>query len=113
MLTILSFSAISSEIPPNYVELQRVAQEHHVYISDQEQYGVNDKWVVSLKGDCEDYALFIQSVIGGNLAFVRTKNGIMHTVLVKGDYVFDNLSPVVYLRGDVQYKMVAEVVPIN
>ncbi|AHK11283.1 BTLCP-like protein [Shewanella sp. phage 1/4] len=97
-----------STIPSEYYQLQSYAQYNHVYISDMEQYGVEDKYVISLTGDCEDYALFIQSKVGGKLAMVRTKDNSLHMVLIKDDYVFDNMSPRVYLRKDMEHHIIAE-----
>ena len=89
--------------------LQHKAQRQHVYITDMEQYGVEDLWVASLRGDCEDYALWVRERVGGDLLMVRTQEGEMHMVLRVDGYIFDNLSNHLYKFEDMPHKYIATV----
>jgi predicted transglutaminase-like cysteine proteinase len=89
--------------------LQHKAQRHHIYIRDIDQYGVEDLWVASLKGDCEDYALWVRERVGGDLLMVRTQEGEMHMVLRVDDYIFDSLSTHLYKFEDMPHKYIATI----
>lgn len=82
------------------------ALKRHQYITDQEQYGIPNKWVASLKGDCEDYALVMKNKVGGKMLYVRTVGGEAHIVLDVNGYIVDNLSPVIYPRQKMQHKFI-------
>lgn len=91
------------------VEHQHVsAMRRHIYISDQEQYGREDVWTPSLKGDCEDYALWMRERVGGRLLYVRTEQGQAHIVLDVDGKIIDNLSQKVYQRSEMKHKIVFE-----
>lgn len=77
-------------------EIHSHLMSRHTYITDTEQYGVADKWRMSLTGDCEDFAVFSYFYLIGKgytpqFWLVRTKLGDMHAVLLINDYVFDNI----------------------
>jgi predicted transglutaminase-like cysteine proteinase len=82
----------------NYQELSDVYQTalaEHTYISDRDQYGVDEKWVPSLTGDCEDFALYLQAELRrhqlqGDLWLVKTETGQLHVVVRVGQWVMDN-----------------------
>ncbi len=76
-------------------EVYQSALAGHVYVSDREQYGVNEKWVPSLTGDCEDFALYLQAELHrhqlqGDLWLVKTETGQLHVVVRAGQWVMDN-----------------------
>ncbi len=105
-LASITFSALAS--------LHGEAMSQHVYITDQEQYGVSDKWIPSLVGDCEDYALWIQRELNksgavADIWIVRTENGESHAVAVVGDLVLDIRSEKVIRRDRLPYKWIAPV----
>lgn len=64
------------------------------YQSDRDQYGVED-WPmanpVSGRGDCEDYALTKQAILGrGEVVIVRYREAV-HAVLIVDGWVLDNI----------------------
>lgn len=93
----------------NVQAVQDVAQQHHKYISDQDQYGVDDVWTPSLKGDCEDYALWVRKIIGGKLLYVRTLKVEAHVVLEVNGLIVDNLSKKVYPRQAMTHKHIIDI----
>ena len=106
ILASITFSTLAS--------LHSEAMSQHVYITDQEQYGVSDKWIPSLIGDCEDYALWVQQELrksGTNVDIwiVRTEKGESHAVAVVGDLVLDIRSDKVVRRDRLSYKWIAPV----
>lgn len=113
-LTLIFLSACS---PPTLQQEHTWALKRHKYITDQDQYGIPNKWVASLKGDCEDYALVMKNKVGGQLLYVRAYTGEAHIVLlVDGVFdknnkpisgqVLDNMSRVVYPVGEMRHKYV-------
>lgn len=94
-------------------DVHNYALSKHTYVSDVEQYGVEDKWVASLKGDCEDYALYLRNWIGGNLTIVRTKGGVSHMVLIVDGWVIDNLSSTIYKVEDMEHRFIARIPDTN
>lgn len=96
MIAVLSTPVFAANI--NVQAVQDVAQQHHKYISDQDQYGVEDVWTPSLKGDCEDYALWVKKIIGGKLLYVKTRKGEYHVVLEVNGLIVDNLYSNIYPR---------------
>lgn len=82
------------------------ALSRHVYIADQEQYGREDVWRSSLRGDCEDYALWMRERVGGQLLYVRTQDGRAHIVLDVDGLVVDNLSSNVYPVEEMKHKLI-------
>lgn len=82
------------------------AYKQHQYVSDEVQYGKDDVWKPSLKGDCEDYALYMRARVGGNLLHVRTQQGEVHMVLDVNGQIIDNLSKNVYPRSKMTHKFV-------
>jgi predicted transglutaminase-like cysteine proteinase len=110
IILITPFNPFAQDKIDKFKWVQSYAQNNHVYISDIDQYGVNDKWVVSLKGDCEDYALWIQKVIGGRLLWVfieDTKE--YHMVLEKDGYIFDNRYSHIYKVEYIRYKVLGKI----
>lgn len=91
---------------------QTISQQHavaiqgHVYITDKEQYGREDVWRPSLKGDCEDYALWMRERLGGQLLYVKTESGDYHIVLDVDGVIVDNLSRDVYPRENMNHKLI-------
>jgi predicted transglutaminase-like cysteine proteinase len=103
--------------------LQDVNQQVNAQIrqrSDIDNYGVEDYWDMPLEtgkdsGDCEDFALEKRKELidkglpmdALSIALVETEHGDPHAVLLvetdKGDYVLDNLSPLVLPWKDVHY----------
>jgi len=73
-----------------------------------EQYGREDVWTPSLRGDCEDYALWVRERVGGELMYVRTVEGELHVVLNVNGKIVDNLSPTVYSRSEMKHKLIFE-----
>ena len=86
-----------------------ISLSHHKYISDLDQYGVIEKWTPSLTGDCEDYALYMQNLLGGQLLVVKTDTGINHVVLQVGDQIIDNMSRRVYPLSSMTHKLIVKV----
>jgi len=82
------------------------AYRQHQYVSDQQQYGKLDVWSADLKGDCEDYALYMKQRVGGNLLHVSTQQGESHMVLDVNGTIIDNLSKRVYPRSEMTHKVV-------
>lgn len=121
---LLTVSAFAGASPLSKVQ-EDVAQhifkqsfKQHVYIADHDQYGVNEKWVASLHGDCEDFALYVrkqlqQEHINSELWIVRTEKGELHVVLridtVDGEKVADNRYNKIIDRGVLDYKWIAKV----
>lgn len=87
-------------------QLHAAAMRQHVYITDQEQYGREDVWRPSLKGDCEDYALWMREMVGGQLLYVRTKDGLAHIVLDVDGLIVDSLSSTIYLRENMKHRFI-------
>jgi len=109
MIKFLPIFLIVSCAPPATVEQQHAAaMRHHVYVSDMEQYGVDDYWTPSLTGDCEDYALWMQERVGGRLLYVRIESKDAHIVLDVGGKMVDNLSRKVYPRSEMKHKLIFE-----
>ena len=93
-----------------YIHAELLAR--HTYVSDQDQYGVNDKWIMSLTGDCEDFSLFSYFYLVGKgyepvFWLVRTETDEMHTVLVVDGYEFDNRRKLRLLKNS-DYKYIVE-----
>jgi predicted transglutaminase-like cysteine proteinase len=110
-LSLVSLAACTSVRPVEYVHAELMAR--HTYISDQEQYGANDKWVMSLTGDCEDFSLFsyfylVAKGYSPEFWIVRTEKGELHTVLIVDGYEFDNRRRL-RLRKNSNYKYILEV----
>lgn len=70
------------------------AYKQHQYVSDQQQYGKLDVWNADLKGDCEDYALYMRERVGGNLLHVITSQGEDHMVLIVNGVFDDKKKPI-------------------
>lgn len=99
-----------------YAEVTRMHQQalaQHTYVTDPEQYGVADKWVASLTGDCEDYALYMQLQLQqhgyrSRLVIARTEQNQLHVVLIVKiagvDYAIDNRFRWVYPKRQIHYK---------
>lgn len=106
VLASVVFSALSS--------LHHAGMNEHVYITDQAQYGVADKWTPSLVGDCEDYALWAQRELRkqsliADVWIVITETKEQHAVAVIDGYVLDIRSRKVLKRSDLNYKWIAPV----
>lgn len=78
----------------------------HSVVSNQQQYGVEEVWTPSLRGDCEDYALWMKQRVGGQLIYVRTEQGEAHIVLNVNGKIVDNMSKVVYPYSEMKHKEV-------
>ena len=109
-VTALILTACTPVNAVEYIHAELLAR--HTYITDQDQYGVNDKWVMSLRGDCEDFALFSYFLLVGKgyqpqFWLVRTEADEMHTVLVVDGYEFDNRRKL-RLRKNSDYKYIVE-----
>ena len=85
------------------------------YFSDQEIYGLIDKWAIPEDGcgDCEDIALAKQASLSemdipSFIATCWTETGIYHAVLIvptdRGDFVLDNRYPYVMKPSELEYK---------
>lgn len=88
-------------------------KKHH-YVSDESKYGVLDKWVAELEGDCEDYALFMRKQfnkvgVESEMWIVRTETGERHMVLLVEGKLVDNRFDKVLDKADVDYKWIAKV----
>lgn len=97
---------LSACSPPTLQQEHSWALKKHQYITDQDQYGIPNKWVASLKGDCEDYALVMKNKVGGQLLYVRTPEGEAHIVLDVDGQIVDNTSAKVYPREEMKHKYV-------
>lgn len=106
----------------NISKLHRAALSQHIYISDMDQYGVVDKWVPSLVGDCEDYAMYMQIKLrehgyASDLWITRTEQNELHVVLVVvvlgTNYVVDNRFAVVYPQDFSGYQWIVAVKKYN
>lgn len=109
-VTALILTACTPVNAIEYIHAELLAR--HTYITDQDQYGVNDKWVMSLTGDCEDFALFSYFLLVGKgyepqFWLVRTEADEMHVALIVDDYVFDNRGLVKLNQS--RYKFIVEV----
>lgn len=102
-------------MPNLYDTLQEVlhrAHRDHVYVSDQEKYGVREHWSVDLEGDCEDFALWVRNTlrdeydIHGNLVFCKTENGVYHLVLSVDGWILDNRHDWVMSKNDLNYQWI-------
>lgn len=107
----LIFAALTIYVflKPKTIEQQHAAaMRQHVYVSDMDQYGVEDYWISSLRGDCEDYALWMQERVGGQLLYVITESKDAHVVLDVNGQIVDSLSTQVYPRSLMRHKLVFE-----
>lgn len=109
-VTALLLMACTPVQPIEYIHAELLAR--HTYVSDQDQYGVDDKWIMSLTGDCEDFSLFSYFYLVGKgyepqFWLVRTEADEMHTVLVVDGYEFDNRRKL-RLRKNSDYKYIVE-----
>lgn len=91
--------------------VQRDAQRGHRYVSDQDQYGVPEHWAISLKGDCEDYALWCREQlkkhrIASDLVVCYTETGEAHLVCSVDGWILDNRHTAVKRRDDLNYRWV-------
>jgi len=91
------------------------ALTQHSYVSDQMQYGVREKWVASLTGDCEDFALYLQAELrrhqfNSELWMVRTETGELHVVVRIGQLVLDNRFDAIRRVKSLSYHWLA---PVN
>lgn len=92
-------------------KVQDSALESHVYVTDKTQYDIDDYWELSLKGDCEDYALWIQQElkqygIESDLVIADiTRDGekYSHVVVNVNGWIIDNRTDRVLPRYDVKY----------
>lgn len=105
LLILITLTACS---PPTIEQQHAAAMRRHIYISDMDQYGLDDVWVPSIKGDCEDYALWMRERVGGRLLYVRTEQGQAHIVLNVDGKIIDNLSRDVYPRSEMKHKLIFE-----
>lgn len=106
LLTFGVMVLICSCSPPTVQQQHSAALRKHQYITDQEQYGIPNKWVASLKGDCEDYALVMKAKVGGQMLYVRAYTGEAHIVLDVDGMIVDNMSPTVYPRSEMKHKYI-------
>lgn len=109
---ILGFTLFCSPVFAAIENISADLMTRHTYVSDQDQYGVGDKWVMSLVGDCEDFALFSYFYLIGKgydpqFWLVRTESGEMHAALTVDGYVFDNFGLSVFSSSN--YKFIVEV----
>ena len=85
------------------------------YFSDQEIYGLIDKWAIPEDGcgDCEDIALAKQASlldqgIPSFIATCWTETGEYHAVLIvptnRGDFILDNRYPYVMKPSELEYR---------
>jgi len=102
LFTVLLLSGCASNLQLEHYK----AYKNHTYVSDEAQYSKLDAWKPSLKGDCEDYALYMRERVGGNLLHVRTQKGEVHMVLDVDGQIVDNLSKAVYPRSQMTHKFV-------
>jgi len=110
-VTALILTACTPVNTVEYIHAELLAR--HTYVTDQDQYGVNDKWVMSLRGDCEDFALFSYFYLVGKgyqpqFWLVRTETDELHAVLVVDGYEFDNRRKLRLLKNS-DYKYIVEV----
>lgn len=93
-LAILTLPLAACTTVPAHLQQVNTRVNHNItYMSDQVQYGEPDRWVAnptSGKGDCEDYALTKQEIVGGQVLACNLY-GTWHAVLVVDGWVLDNL----------------------
>lgn len=106
---VLLLTTITACSPATIEQQHAAAMRRHVYVSDMEQYGREDVWTPSLRGDCEDYALWMRERVGGELMYVRTPEGELHVVLNVNGKIVDNLSPTVYPRSEMKHKHIMDI----
>ena len=86
------------------------AHRDHVYVSDQEKYGLREHWTVNLTGDCEDFALWIRNTlrdsygIQSDLVFCLTENGVGHLVVSVDGWILDNRHDWVMSKDELPYE---------
>ena len=82
--------------------MYQIALSNFEYVSDMNQFRVLDKWHRAYDirkhfvGDCEDFAFTLQYEIGGEVWYVILPRKVdnQHAVLVKDNWVYDNLHKV-------------------
>jgi predicted transglutaminase-like cysteine proteinase len=98
--------ALTPERMAQLKQVNRHVNSTIVEVSDMEQYGREDVWILptSGKGDCEDFALLKRKLLvewgwppsALSIAVGATSYGEAHAVLMvatdRGDYVLDNLT---------------------
>lgn len=91
-------------------EVLDLAHAGHVYVTDQQKYGVPEHWRPGLIGDCEDFALWCRAQlaakgIASNLVYCLTETGEEHLVCSTDDgWVLDNRYRWVMRRDDLDYQ---------
>lgn len=91
--------------------LQQVLDEahaSHVYVADEDKYGVPEHWEVDLEGDCEDFALAVRAELAdigipSDLVLCQTENGIGHLVVSVDGWILDNRHAWVIAQQDLPY----------
>lgn len=82
-----------------YIQQYETALSNFEYVQDINQFRVLDRWHRSydirkhFRGDCEDFAFTLQYEIGGQVWYVILPRKVdnKHAVLVKDNWVYDNL----------------------
>ena len=84
------------------------AHAGHSYVSDKAQYGINEYWVSSLVGDCEDFSIFCredlkQQDIDSDLVYCKTETNEGHLVVHVEGWILDNRHDWVMRQEDLPY----------
>lgn len=84
------------------------ARSLHTYVGDRDQYQKDDYWRADLRGDCEDFALWVRAQltaagIKSQLVYALTETGGAHIVVSVEGWILDNRHAWVMPRESLSY----------
>lgn len=84
------------------------AHDGHTYVTDKEQYGLEEYWTNSLVGDCEDFSIAVRELlkeinIESDLIYCKDENGEGHLVCSVDGWILDNRHKWLQRRDDLPY----------
>ncbi len=100
-------------------EVKRILDQHFVYRTDKQMYGVEEDWRASIylpqsggviNGDCEDYAMLIRAMlikrgISSRLVMLETEyEGEYHVVNEVSGWIIDNRFATIMSHLDMEYR---------
>ena len=103
LILIFSLSLCASCVSSPDAEAHRLALWNFHYEADKaNEWRIYDRIDRTFFGDCEDFSLSLQKVIGGDVWYVHNGGAAAHSALVKNGIVYDSLSRYPIPKG--QYK---------
>jgi hypothetical protein len=91
LILIALFSLCASCVSNPNAEAHRLALWNFRYQSDiDNEYRIYDSIAVPFYGDCEDFSLSLQKIIGGDVWVIKLSYLTYHAALVNNGMVYDN-----------------------